>query len=266
MNSTTLKKSVTLLTVVTLATFASSAVLADEDFRLSNELGNPDKFEHLNTITSEEPAVEPTNPSEPSTEDQSNSQSGNGTIIVPVDPGTTPPATTNPTPVDPGTTVPPTTVEPTPVDPGITVPPTTNPTPPVDPGTTVPPTTTLPTPEPETKPDGSTDSKPDTSTEPQAEPTPIEKDNFNPFVSDKGQKIIGTEAGSIIIENTDGTTQKVAPEAIGAKTNADGTITVKDADGKMKRLPETGEAVSLLSVLGLGLLGAAGFLSKKKRI
>lgn len=257
-------KTVTLLTVLTLSTFASSAVFADEDFRLSNELGNSEKFEHLNTITSEEPAVEPTeptNPSEPSTDDQSNPQTGNGTIVVPADPGTTPPPTTTvPTP-EPGTTVP------TPVDPGTTVPPTTSTqTPPVEPETTEPPTTITPTPEPQTKPDTTEpQTKPNTSTEPQAEPTPIE-DNFNPFVSDKGQKIIGTEAGSIIIENVDGSTQKVAPEVIGAKTNSDGTITVKDAEGKLKRLPNTGEATSVLSVLGLAMLSLLGLAKKKKYI
>lgn len=261
MKSTTLKKSVTLLTVLTLSTFASSAVLADEDFRLSNELGNAAPFENIIASTTEETSEEPTTPSDPTTDDQANPQTGNGTIVVPVDPGTTPPPTTTvPTP-EPGTTVP------TPVDPGTTVPPTTTtPTPPVEPETTEPPTTITPAPEPSTTPDTTEPQTKPNTTEPQAEPTPIEKDNFNPFVSDKGQKIVGTDAGSIIIQNTDGTTQKVAPEAIGAKTNSDGTITIKDAEGKMKRLPETGDATSVLSVLGLAMLSVLGLAKKKKFI
>ena len=260
MNSMIAKKSITLLTVLTLSAFASNAVSAEE-YRLSNELGNAAPFENIIASTTEETSEEPTTPSDPTTDDQSNPQTGNGTIVVPVDPGTTPP-------VEPETTLPPTTVTPIPVDPGTTVPPTiSTQTPSVEPETTEPPTTITPTPEPQTKPDTTEpQTKPDTSTEPQAEPTPIEKDNFNPFVSDKGQKIVGTDAGSIIIQNTDGTTQKVAPEVVGAKTNSDGTISIKDAEGKLKRLPNTGEATSLLSVLGLSLLGLVGFLKKKKFI
>ncbi len=48
----------------------------------------------------------------------------------------------------------------------------------------------------------------------------------------------------------DGSTNLVSAESIGGKTNADGTVTLTSASGEMKTLPETGEAGSLISLLG----------------
>lgn len=82
----------------------------------------------------------------------------------------------------------------------------------------------------------------------------------NPIYTNTGAAIVSTQNGQLVL--SDGST--VVPEAIGAVTNADKTITVTKADGTKTTLPETGEATSLLSVLGAGLLGLVGFLFKKK--
>ncbi|HFH7018550.1 TPA: LPXTG cell wall anchor domain-containing protein [Streptococcus agalactiae] len=82
----------------------------------------------------------------------------------------------------------------------------------------------------------------------------------NPIYTNTGASIISTQNGQLVL--SDGST--VSPEAIGAVTNADKTITVTKADGTKTTLPETGEVTSLLSVLGAGLLGLLGFLFKKK--
>ena len=46
-----------------------------------------------------------------------------------------------------------------------------------------------------------------------------------PVVTAAGQTIVSTQNSQIVIANTDGTTSVVAPEAVGLKVNADGTLT-----------------------------------------
>ena len=84
----------------------------------------------------------------------------------------------------------------------------------------------------------------------------------NPIYTNTGAAIVSTQNGQLVL--SDGST--VVPEVIGAITNADKTITVTKTDGTKATLPETGEATSLLSMLGAGLLGLVGFLFKKKWI
>lgn len=84
----------------------------------------------------------------------------------------------------------------------------------------------------------------------------------NPIYTNTGAAIVSTQNGQLVL--SDGST--VVPEAIGAITNADKTITVTKTDGTKATLPETGEATSLLSMLGAGLLGLVAFLFKKKWI
>ena len=48
-----------------------------------------------------------------------------------------------------------------------------------------------------------------------------------PVVTAAGQTIVSTQNSQIVIANTDGTTSVVAPEAVGFKVNADGTLTGK---------------------------------------
>lgn len=80
-----------------------------------------------------------------------------------------------------------------------------------------------------------------------------------PVVTNTGATIVSTKDGQLVL--SDGST--VTPEAVGATTNSDKTITVTKADGTKATLPETGDkARGLLSILGLGLLVAAGFLAQ----
>lgn len=87
-----------------------------------------------------------------------------------------------------------------------------------------------------------------------------------PVVTAAGQTIVSTQNSQIVIANTDGTTSVVAPEAVGFKVNADGTLTGKDAKGKEVTLPKTGEASTVvLTLAGTFFLAAAAFLGLKKR-
>ncbi|HEM2786541.1 TPA: LPXTG cell wall anchor domain-containing protein [Streptococcus suis] len=84
-----------------------------------------------------------------------------------------------------------------------------------------------------------------------------------PIVTDTGYTIISTDNSQPIIRYTDGSTATVSAESIGAVVNKDKTISVKTADGQMKTLPNTGEAQSLLALIGTFLLGAIGYYRKK---
>ena len=87
-----------------------------------------------------------------------------------------------------------------------------------------------------------------------------------PVITAAGQTIVSTQNSQIVIANTDGTTSVVAPETVGFKVNADGTLTGKDAKGKEVTLPKTGEASTvILTRAGTVFLAAAAFLGLKKR-
>ena len=87
-----------------------------------------------------------------------------------------------------------------------------------------------------------------------------------PVITAAGQTIVSTQNSQIVIANTDGTTSVVAPETVGFKVNADGTLTGKDAKGKEVTLPKTGEASTvILTMAGTFVLAAAAFLGFKKR-
>lgn len=81
-----------------------------------------------------------------------------------------------------------------------------------------------------------------------------------PVTTDKGQVIVGTQDSQLVVETSSGERQVLAPEQVGARTNADGTISVKTSSGQMVTLPKTGErGASVLSVIGGLVLAVTGF-------
>ena len=81
-----------------------------------------------------------------------------------------------------------------------------------------------------------------------------------PVQTSTGNSIVSTKDGNLVL--SDGSV--VAPEALGAVTNEDKTISVSTADGKMVTLPNTGTEQSFLAVIGGMLLTAVGYFYKKK--
>ena len=81
-----------------------------------------------------------------------------------------------------------------------------------------------------------------------------------PVQTSTGDSIVSTQNGNLVLE--DGSV--VAPEALGAVTNEDKTISVSTADGKMVTLPNTGTEQSFLAAIGGMLLTAVGYFYKKK--
>lgn len=158
------------------------------------------------------------------------------------------------------------------------------PTTPTTPATPETPATPAPTADSSTKPAEKPADKPEdpasatdkgTSEAPQNPETPAVNVNGQPVVTvtptapvitAAGQTIVSTQNSQIVIANTDGTTSVVAPETVGFKVNADGTLTGKDAKGKEVTLPKTGEASTvILTLAGTFFLAAAAFLGFKKR-
>lgn len=211
--------------------------------------------------------------------------------VVPVDP-TTPSTevTIPPTPVDPGvptdTTDPSTPVEPeTPTD-------TTNPGTPADPGTptdTTTPTDSSTTPGTSTKPSDSESTntnpgtKPTDEVKPETPKTPEVPSTVTPEVIDKVDKetgnitikpipispnktIIGTQNGQLIVQDYLGKQSVESAENYGGRVNDDGTVTIKDVEGKEKTLPHTGDNKGTLSIIGAMFLSLTPFLFKKKAL
>ena len=90
--------------------------------------------------------------------------------------------------------------------------------------------------------------------------------NTKPIETNKGT-VTGTENGKVIIKDTTtGQERKVAPEELGGKVEKDGTVTIKEKDGKLTRLPNTGVETSVgLLALGVALLMSGFGLMKKPR-
>ncbi|HGK9948547.1 peptidase [Streptococcus pneumoniae] len=81
-----------------------------------------------------------------------------------------------------------------------------------------------------------------------------------PVETNTGASIVSTENGNVVL--SDGSV--VAPEEVGGTVNEDKTISVTDKDGKLKTLPNTGTAESVLGAIGAMLLTAVGYFYKKK--
>ena len=90
--------------------------------------------------------------------------------------------------------------------------------------------------------------------------------NTKPVETNKGT-VTGTENGKVIVKDTTtGQERKVAPEELGGKVEKDGTVTIKEKNGKLTRLPNTGVETSVgLLALGVALLMSGFTLMKKPR-
>ena len=81
-----------------------------------------------------------------------------------------------------------------------------------------------------------------------------------PVETNTGASIVSTQNGNVVL--SDGSV--VAPEEVGGTVNEDKTISVTDSEGKLKTLPNTGTAESILGAIGTMLLTAVSYVYKKK--
>ena len=82
----------------------------------------------------------------------------------------------------------------------------------------------------------------------------------DPVETNTGAAIVSTQNGNVVL--SDGSV--VTPEEVGGTVNEDKTISVTDKDGKLKTLPNTGTAESILGAIGAMLLTAVSYIYKKK--
>lgn len=84
----------------------------------------------------------------------------------------------------------------------------------------------------------------------------------NPVTLFNGASLVDIRDGLVTLS----TGEKVAPEVVGVKANADGTYTAKTIQGDTVTLPHTGEKNStVLSVVGALILSVLGFGLKKRK-
>ncbi len=79
-----------------------------------------------------------------------------------------------------------------------------------------------------------------------------------PVVTDTGFKIVATANSNLVVQDFDGTLTQVSAEEVGGKVNKDGTVSVKTSEGKMTTLPETGEATTMMTTIGVLVLALLG--------
>ena len=107
------------------------------------------------------------------------------------------------------------------------------------------------------------DNKKDNTNLPIVDPTTTDA---KPVETDKGT-VLSTDNGKVIVKNTEtGEEQTFAPEELGGQVEKDGTVTVKEKDGKLTRLPNTGleESASMLIAGLTTLFSGVGLLKRKK--
>ena len=75
-----------------------------------------------------------------------------------------------------------------------------------------------------------------------------------PIETNTGHKVVSTNQGKVVVETEQGDYQEKEPYEIGAVKQQDGTIALKDKEGQLKVLPNTGTASTIFATIW-GLIG-----------
>lgn len=75
-----------------------------------------------------------------------------------------------------------------------------------------------------------------------------------PIETNTGHKVVSTNQGKVVVETEQGDYQEKEPYEVGAVKQSDGTIALKDKEGNLKVLPETGTASTFFTVVW-GVIG-----------
>lgn len=85
-----------------------------------------------------------------------------------------------------------------------------------------------------------------------------------PIETNTGHKVVSTNQGKVVVETEQGDYQEKEPYEIGAVKQQDGTIVLKDKEGQLKVLPNTGTASTIFATIW-GLIGfIATVLGRRK--
>ena len=85
-----------------------------------------------------------------------------------------------------------------------------------------------------------------------------------PIETNTGHKVVSTNQGKVVVETSEGDYAEKEPYEIGAVKQSDGTIALKDKEGQLKVLPNTGTASTIFTTIW-GFVGLiATVLGKRK--
>jgi hypothetical protein len=96
----------------------------------------------------------------------------------------------------------------------------------------------------------------------QATPKPLnvtkEEIKEQPIETNTGHTVVSTNQGKVVVETEEGDFQEKEPYEIGAVKQQDGTIALKDKEGQLKVLPNTGTASTIFATIWgfVGLVAA----------
>lgn len=85
-----------------------------------------------------------------------------------------------------------------------------------------------------------------------------------PIETNTGHKVVSTNQGKVVVETSEGDYAEKEPYEIGAVKQSDGTIALKDKDGELKVLPNTGSA-STIFVSIWGFVGLVATIIGKRK-
>ena len=85
-----------------------------------------------------------------------------------------------------------------------------------------------------------------------------------PIETNTGHKVVSTNQGKVVVETSEGDYAEKEPYEIGAVKQSDGTIALKDKDGELKVLPNTGSASTIFASIW-GFVGLVATIIGKRK-
>ena len=85
-----------------------------------------------------------------------------------------------------------------------------------------------------------------------------------PIETNTGHKVVSTNQGKVVVETSEGDYAEKEPYEIGAVKQSDGTIVLKDKEGQLKVLPNTGSASTILTTIW-GFVGLVATIIGKRK-
>ena len=100
------------------------------------------------------------------------------------------------------------------------------------------------------------------------EPKPLnvtkEEIKEQPIETNTGHTVVSTNQGKVVVETSEGDYQEKEPYEIGAVKQKDGTIALKDKEGQLKVLPNTGTASTIFATIW-GFVGLVATIWGKRK-
>ena len=85
-----------------------------------------------------------------------------------------------------------------------------------------------------------------------------------PIETNTGHKVVSTNQGKVVVETSEGDYAEKEPYEIGAVKQSDGTIALKDKEGQLKVLPNTGTASTIFTTIW-GFVGLIATVIGKRK-